>query len=246
MSQASKYAANFRRSLRLGVCLLLAIASASAGETPVIKSPLQRRLEALILPEVKFRDSDFIGALAYFQQKARQHQPPGGAPVLFNVDLPASFRPRYELTLDLTAVPFWEALHFLGEQAGVEFSTEGDVIAVRPLGFASAAQAGAHKEKPVPPSTPAPAKGLTGPLGKPAEPASSSGSAYRSIDGVIQPEKSGYVPWRSLSGWSLGRDPANRVGVNCIRPDKCQNDCGCYLCCCPKAADASNSVAPRQ
>jgi len=235
MSRAGKYAAKLRRSLRLAACLLLALASASTGETPAIKSPLQRRLEALILPEVKFRDSDFIGALAYFQQKARQHQPPAGAQVLFNVDLPASFRPRYELTLDLRAVPFWEALHFLGEQAGVEFSTEGDVVAVRPLGFASAAQAGAHKEKPAP-STPAPAKGLTGPLGKPAEPASNGGSTYRSIGGVIQPEKSGNVPRRSLSGWSTDRDRANRVGVNCIRPDKClENDCGCYFCCCHTA-----------
>jgi hypothetical protein len=239
MSRAGKYAADFRRSLRLAAYLLLAIASASTGETPAIKSPLQRRLEALILPEVKFRNSDFIGALAYFQQKARQRQAAGRDGVLFNVDLPASFRPRYELTLDLTAVPFWEALHFLGEQAGVEFSTEGDVVAVRPLGFASAAQAGVHKEKPVP-SAPAPAKGLTGPLGKPAEPASNGGSTYRSIGGVIQPEKSGTVPRRSLSGWSTDRDPANRVGVNCIRPDKCPaSDCGCYLCCCHTAKEAT-------
>lgn len=222
---------------RLLLFLLLAIASVATGETPALKSPLQRRLEVLILPEVKFRNSDFIGALAYFQQKARQHQPPGGPQVLFNVDLPASFRPRYELSLDLTSVPFWEALHFLGEQAGVEFSPEGDVVAVRPLGFTSAARAGVHKEKP-PPSTPVPAKGLTGLLGKPAEPASHGGSTYRSIGGVIQPEKSGNVPRRSLSGWSTERDPANRVGVNCIRPDKCPaSDCGCYLCCCHTAKE---------
>jgi len=86
-------------SVALIVCLLFARTPSSADEQPAIKPPLQRRLESLILPEVKFRDADFIGALRYLQKKARQ-QSNGATQVPFVVDLPEDFKPRYELTLE--------------------------------------------------------------------------------------------------------------------------------------------------
>lgn len=222
---------NSRLSTILVVALFLAGMWAGAAEPLATPRPLPLPLQRLILPEVKFRDADLLGALRYLQLKADQ-QSRGAVQIPFTVELPADYQARYELTLDLQTVPFTEALRYLGGQAGVEFSMDSGRIFVRPLGTESAAQAATRQEKPAP-STNMPPRGLTGRLGQPAEAVTGGNYVRRSTGGVIQPEKSTYIRHRSLGGWSVDLDPRNGTGVNCIHPEVCPNgQCGCNACAC--------------
>jgi hypothetical protein len=198
----------------------------------------------LLLPRVTFRDGDLIGVLRYMQQKAEQ-QSRGAIKVSFVLDLPADFKPRYELSLDLTSVPFAEALRYLGEEAGLQFSQSGNAIFVRREGPAPTPPplTDADSPKAVPASTPKPSRtarglpdaqlkpsGVTGALGKPASTATGSNNAYRNMNGDFQPDKSGTVPRRELNGF-----PAKwkALDLNCARPAVCPGgECGCNVCSC--------------
>lgn len=205
-----------------------------ADERPVIKAPLQRQLEFLVLPEVRFEDTDLMDALLYLQKKA-QASPQGAVKVPFVVRLPEDFQPRYHLSLDLKTVSFWGALGHLCGQASVGFSIERGTITIRPLSAASAAKATVRTELPVPPEA-APARGLAGPLGKPAEPLVPGNNVHRALNGEIQPEKSGTGIHRNLNGWPIADDPENKTGMNCVHMSKCPgDDCGCDICGCNKA-----------
>lgn len=116
------------------VCLafLGTVSTAQAQDRPAI-TPLQCQLDSLVLPEVRFKDADLIGALRYFTQKIAHHSGQK-ARVLFSIDLPEGFATRYELTLDLNRIPATEALRYLRTQAGVEFNYEGQAVLVQPLG----------------------------------------------------------------------------------------------------------------
>ncbi len=215
------------------LCLIVAGVTVQAAERSAFKPPLQRQLESLVLPEARFRDADLSGALRYLSQKAAQ-QSGGKIRVPFSLDLPEDFEARYELTLDVRRLPFLEALRYLGEQARVEFAFEGSSIVVRKLGTKSARQPVASDRKPAP-APPGPQKGLAGVLAEPAKPSSVGGNVHRTTAGVVQAEKSGYVPRRGLGGWSTTIDPRHRVGVNCVRISACPaGACGCHLCACKR------------
>ena len=217
------------------VCLIWG-ACAWAGEPPVFKPVLQRQLESQILPEVRFDNADFTDALVYLQIKALASSQ-DAVRVPFIVELPADFKPRYELTLDLKSVPFWVALQHLGGQAGVEFSIVKDSVRVRPAGAAAAAKPAVRTEIPAP-AAPAQDKKMAGPLGNPARPFATGHNNHYNTRGVIQPERSGTVERRSLSGWSYAKDRGNRFSMNCVDIDKCQagccdkGGCGCVVCGC--------------
>lgn len=179
---------------------------------------------------MRFRDVDLIGALKYLRQKAARESD-GKVQIPFVVDLPQDFQPRFELTLDLHSVPCSEALRYLGELAGIEFTITPDAV-IAHLGQSASRSASQKAEKPTPKATPAKA-GLTGVLGKPAEPTAGGHNTYRSTSGVIQPEKSGYLPNRSLNGVFTTADPTGRRDINCIRSAPCPAAaCGCGICCC--------------
>ena len=214
-----------------------------AGEPPVLKPALQRELESRILPEVRFHDADLTEALVYLQAQALASSQ-DAVRIPFAVHLPADFKPRYELTLDLKAVPFWEALRHLGGQAGVEFSIERDAVKVRPAGAATAAKATVRTMIPAPPA-PAPRK-MAGLLGTPAKPFGAGGNNnHYSTAGVIQPQRSGKVKNRNLSGWSVDADPGNRFSMNCVDIAACKAHrgsdrcpCGCHACACQRPKKA--------
>ncbi|WP_035605415.1 hypothetical protein [Haloferula sp. BvORR071] len=216
-------------------CLLLG-GPARAGEPTIFKPALQRQLEARVLPEVRFHNADFTDALVYLQIKALA-SPQDALQVPFVVELPADFKPRYELTLDLKSVPFWEALRHLGGQAGVEFSIVKDSVRVRPAGAAAAAKAAVPTVIPAP-EAPAADKRMAGPLGNPARPFGTGNNNHYSTAGLIQPERSGNVSHRSLSGWSYEKDRGNRFSMNCVNITKChanccgKDGCGCVVCGC--------------
>lgn len=252
----------FLCGLGLVIGCLLPGGPALAQERPVFKPVLQRQLESQVLPEVRFHDADFTDALLYLQMKALASSQ-NAVRVPFIVQLPADFKPRYELTLDLKSVPFWEALRHLGGQAGVEFSIEGDSVRVRPLSVAAAAKVAGRTVMPAPvppPAAPAPApeKKVAGRLGDPAKPFAAGNNAHYSSVGVIQPQRSGTISHRNLTGWALPSDRGNRLSMNCIDIKKCIAhgggccakgsagcECGCYACACqppksdPKPAPAA-------
>ena len=225
---------------------LLAGGPARAQELPTFKTALQRQLESRILPEVRFEDAEFMDALAYLQMQALTSS--GNAVrVPFVVQLPADFEPRYELTLHLKAVPFWEALRHLGGQAGVEFAIAGDSVTARPVRAAAPEQAMVRTMIP-PPAPVIPAR-MTGRLGTPAKPFGRGGNNnHYSSSGVLQPLRSGTVKNRNLSGWSVEVDPGNRFSMNCIDIAKCKAyqahggktplcPCGCFACACQLPVD---------
>lgn len=220
----------------LVIGFLLSDGLALADERFVIKPPLQRQLESLILPEVRLADTDLMDALLYLQMKART-SPQNAMRISFVVNLPADFKPRYELSLDLKTVPFWEALRHLCGQAGVDFSIERGAITIRPMGSASAPKATVRTEMPAP-AEPSPVRGLAGRLGKPSQPLVSGSSVHRSMGGEVQPERSGSVGQRNLGGWSVVTDPHNQISMNCVHLEKCMpkcphdGSCGCYACTC--------------
>lgn len=237
----------FLCGLALVIGGLLAGGTAWAEEPPAFKPPLQRQLESQILPEVRFQDADFMDALHYLQLQALTSSQ-NAVRVPFVVQLPADFKPRYELTLDLKAIPFWEALRHLGGQAGVEFTIAKDAVRVRPIGEASAAKPAVRTVIPAPepaPAAPDPEKGLSGLLGKSARPFGAAGNNnHYTTSGEIQPQRSGTQSHRNLSGWSMEVDPGNQYSMNCVDIAKCKAHrgddrcpCGCFACACPHPKD---------
>jgi hypothetical protein len=231
---------------------LLAGWAALAGEPLVLKPPLQRQLEAQILPEVRFHNADLTDALMYLQLQALTSSQ-NAMRVPFVVQLPADFKPRHELTLHLKAIPFWEALRHLGGQAGVEFTIAKDSVRVRPLGEASAAKVAVRTVIPAPaPPSAVPGERLKGRLGKPARPfGAPGGKNHYTTAGELQPQRSGNQKHRNLSGWSVEADPGNQYSMNCIdfaackayRGEGVKCPCGCLACACQRPKE--NKPAPK-
>lgn len=91
---------------------------------------LQKQLQTLVLPKVEFRDATFGSALEYLKQQAAK-QSGDKVKVSFVVQLPAEFSETQKATLNLTNVPFIEALRYLCDQANVTFSIEKFAVVVK-------------------------------------------------------------------------------------------------------------------
>ena len=209
---------------------------ALADEKFVIKPLLQRQLESLILPEVRLSDTDFMDALHYLQKKALT-SPQKAMRVPFVVHLPADFKPRHEISLDLKSIPLWAALRHLCGQAGVECSVERESVTIRPVGTVSTAPATVRTDIPAP-AEPAPGRGLAGPLGKSARPFVTGQNVHHAMSGEIQTKKSGSGAHRNLNGWPIDIDPRGAMSMNCVDQVKCKakgcenRGCGCLACTC--------------
>jgi hypothetical protein len=181
--------------------------SADASSTPIASrqgSALQglanKQLKALILREVKFRNASFDAAMEYLRQKAALNS--GGAvKLVYASELPADFKPRSELTLDLGNIPLLNALDFLGDLAGVDLEVRGSKVTARMKGKKSVVQ-----QAPTPAPTPTELKQTATELNRPAERAYTGGNKYYSMGRFLQTEKSGHVPRRSMGGWILPTD----------------------------------------
>jgi hypothetical protein len=227
------------------MCAVFMGATAFAQEP--LKHPLQRKLETQIIPEVRFQNADFTDALHYLQLQALASSD-NPVQVPFIVRLPADFKTRYELTLDLKEIPFWEALRHLGGQAGVEFSIAKNSVLIRPIGAESAAKPAELVVIPAPD----PGKGLKGLLGKPARPfGAAGGNNHYAMSGEIQPQRSGNQKHRNLSGWSVEDDPGNVYSMNCVDIAACKVHrgsgpcpCGCFACACLRPKDQAPAAKP--
>lgn len=225
----------YLRLLCACVCLLvdgalMASSHVRAGEPPKLRGPAP-----LILRQVELRNSDLSGALEALRLEAEK-QSGGRFKGSFVLDLPKGFKPPYEITLELHAIPFPDALRCVGDLAGVYFLAQGDTIIVRAKRTAAAAQ----PAQPTPviaaasPPTAVPMKELTGALGKPAERVGEGDGVHRAMDGSVQMEQSGHVAHRALDGWSTEMKQKHIFDANCVRVAQCPNGCGCSMCTCQK------------
>lgn len=215
-------------------CLLFVGALLAGGRVRADEPPPLRPPARLILRQVRMQNADLSGALQALRQEAEK-QSGGTVKVSFALDLPKDFKPPYELTLNLHAIPFPDALRCVGELAGVDFFAQGGVIVVRAKRTAAATQ----------PTPPAPAVTAASPpallsanaLGAPPERVGTASEVHRAMDGSVQPEQSGHVAHRSLDGWPTETKPGHVFDANCIRVAQCPHGCGCSVCTCKKAPE---------
>jgi hypothetical protein len=178
-----------------------------APAKPRFSQPAAKAAE-IILPRVEMRDATLPAALAYLERLARAAD---SRKVGVNVvlDVPAEVREK-AITLSLSNVPFGEALRYAAGLANLVVVEESYALVVT-----------------LPPQKPSvpklPDQGEQRPLASPKEPANplaesaeavSPGSAYRDMNGDLQPRKAGYIPRRSMGGWPLPMDPRNRLGAD--------------------------------
>jgi len=205
-------------------------ASLSGTEPDDRVSLINRRFASVVLSRVSFHDADLTSVLEYLKRKA-EVESNGTLKMPFVLELPPDFKPRYELTLDVRAMPYAQTLRYLAELAGVRLSQENGVVVVRPdTGGTPLSIPPPEKERPASKPLPYKEQILTGPLGKPAEAVGGGNNLYRNTAGTLQPDKSGYVPRRELNGF-----PETKKGldVNCPHLGTCPSStCGCTICTC--------------
>jgi hypothetical protein len=93
-------------------------------------SPLERQLQALIVPRVEFRDATFRATLDYLKQTAAKISD-GKTSANFVVQIPNEITDAKKVTLNLTKVPFTEVLRYLGELTGFKFTIDKYAIIVK-------------------------------------------------------------------------------------------------------------------
>ena len=104
---------------------------------------LTKQLKTLVLEKVEFKDSTFGSALEYLKQQAAK-QSGGKIKVSFVVQLPPEFVESKQVTLNLSDIPFTEALNYLCELAGVEYKIEKYAVIVKRKASEAAAPAPAQ------------------------------------------------------------------------------------------------------
>jgi hypothetical protein len=168
-------------------------------------SPAADAADQLMLARVEFRDATLLAAIDYLTAAARSVDPhKQGVNVV--LDVPSETRDA-RVTLSLTNLPFGEALRYVAEQANLIVVEETYALVVttpdsRKTSVRPAAQTlpGGIGQRA------APAGPWPNPLAKPAE-ATTKGYVSRALDGEIQPEKSGFIPIRTMGGWPVAVDP---------------------------------------
>ena len=93
-------------------------------------SQLESQLKAIVLPKVELREATFGVALDYLKQQAAK-QTQGKVTVSFVVQLPTEFTDTQRVTLNLSAIPFTEALRYLCDLAGVEYRVDKYAVTIR-------------------------------------------------------------------------------------------------------------------
>jgi hypothetical protein len=194
--------------------------------------PPNPRITRLVLPQIKFEKLTLGEALQYLERKAEMELN-GALKVSSRIELPDTFQSESELTLELRAIPFPEVLRYVSQLAGVQLTVEGEVIVARPKGPKEESAAQIPPMKIESPRRGAPSTSL---LNRPGERSNSGNNVHRAVEGTIQPEKSGRVPHRGLSGWSTKTDPKQGISVNCPNVAKCPGSgCGCKACTCRRS-----------
>jgi hypothetical protein len=93
--------------------------------------PMERQLAGIVIPQIQFKEATLGSALDYLK-KAAIRQSGGKVAVNFVVQLPAEQVNTQQVTLNLSNVPFTEALKYLGTVASLDFSFDKYAIVVKP------------------------------------------------------------------------------------------------------------------
>jgi hypothetical protein len=97
----------------------------------------EKQLAGLIIPQIQFRDAT-IGSAFDFLKKAVDKQSGGKQAVNFVMQLPAEQVNTQTVSLNLTNVPFTEAVRYLAELAGATIVYDKYAIMVKPKSAAPA------------------------------------------------------------------------------------------------------------
>jgi len=111
----------------LAIQFLRKIRLAEAG---VAATPAEDPLQALIIPQIAFKDATIGSALDFLKQEAAKQS----VTVSFVVQLPPDQAAGQHVTLNLTQVPFLTALHYLCQLAGLSYKQEPYAIVISPAG----------------------------------------------------------------------------------------------------------------
>jgi hypothetical protein len=93
--------------------------------------PMERQLAGLVIPQIQFKEATLGSALDYLK-KAADRQSNGKIGVNFVVQLPPEKVNTQQVTLNLSNVPFSEALKYLGTVASLDFVYDKYAIIVKP------------------------------------------------------------------------------------------------------------------
>jgi len=99
--------------------------------------PIDRQLATLVIPQIQFREATLGSALDYLK-KAADRESAGKIGVNFVVHLPPEQVNTQVVTLNLSNVPFTEALKYLGTVAGLDFVYDKYAIIVKSKADAAA------------------------------------------------------------------------------------------------------------
>ena len=98
---------------------------------------VEKKLAAIIIPNLEFKDATLRETLDFLRKKVND-MPNNQQPVNFVMQLPDEQAATAKVTLNLTNIPFTEALRYIGGLAGVSFAYDKYAITVRPAGGAVA------------------------------------------------------------------------------------------------------------
>lgn len=106
--------------------LILAVGFVMGARAGVLES----RADALMFPEINFRDTSLTSAVEYLRQATAKE--PGGAGGFNLVELyPKEFGEETLITMSLNNVPFSAVLKYVAESAGVEVSYQDHAIVLK-------------------------------------------------------------------------------------------------------------------
>jgi hypothetical protein len=212
LHEAARYVARLAgMRLAVGQHALLFVPDPDAHSVPDGRvSAAGQIASGIIIPRVEFRNATLAAALRRLEDIARAAD---RGKLGFNIvlDVPPAQR-ETPITLSLANVPAREALRYVADLADLVVIEEPYALVVTTSGARPA------------PADPAPALADGQPSGldalaqsrtrldAQAQPATNN--TYRDLNGNLQPEKSGYVPQRSMGGWPMAIDPNNGIGAN--------------------------------
>lgn len=93
---------------------------------------VEKKFAAVIIPAIEFKDATLREALEFLRKKVNEM--PGDKPMVnFVVQLPEDQATASRITLNLSGVPFTEALKYVGGLANVNFTYDKFAILVKPV-----------------------------------------------------------------------------------------------------------------
>jgi hypothetical protein len=96
----------------------------------------EKKFAAVIMPKIEFKDATLREALEFMRKKVNEM--PGDKPqVNFVMQLTEEQTNAARITLNLSSIPFTEALRYIGGLAGVTFSYDQYAILVKPAAGAA-------------------------------------------------------------------------------------------------------------